>query len=133
MELHPHEVKVLKALSNGEWSNPEKTSSEAGLDSDAVLRAVSWLKTKEFIESPEEIRIEVSLGDEGIEYAKKGLPERRLMNAIGKEIGIAELKKKVDSETFKIGFGWLRKKGVITFSEGLVKIIDSSETGMKNS
>jgi len=128
MELHPHEVKVLKALSNGEWSNPEKTSSEAGLDSDAVLRAVSWLKTKEFIESPEEIRIEVSLGDEGIEYAKKGLPERRLMNAIGKEIGIAELKKKVDSETFKIGFGWLRKKGVITFSEGLVKIIDSSET-----
>jgi len=48
-----------------------------------------------------------SLTEEGMHYAKEGLPERRLLKDIGAGKPISELK----DIAIKIGLGWLKKKG----------------------
>jgi len=127
MDLHPHEIRALKALRKA--STPEELASASGLQVDAVLRASSWLKTKGLVEVEEEATEDVSLGDEGRGYAKEGLPERQLLNLIGKGIKLDELKRKADQQTFNIGFGWLRKKKQVEVKDGLVKAVDSKKTG----
>ena len=126
MDFHPHEVKVLKALRKE--STPAQVSEETGLGQDAVLRASSWLQTKKLVEVKESVSEEIQLGKEGKQYLKEGLPERQLMNALGRGCVIDELKGKVSDDVFRIGFGWLRKKNLIVIDEGVVKVKDASET-----
>jgi len=49
-----------------------------------------------------------SLTEEGMKYAKEGLPERTLLEAIGSGKPMYELK----IPSVKIGLGWLRKEGL---------------------
>jgi len=83
MELHPHEVEILKALK--EKKIAEEVAEESGLGQDAVMRASSWLSTKGLVEIERKVTEEVSLGKEGKEYSEKGLPERQI---IGRVTGI---------------------------------------------
>jgi phenylalanyl-tRNA synthetase alpha chain len=126
MDLHPHEVKVLKALKR--QSSPREVADAAHLEFDAVLRAASWLKTKGLIDVLEEVSEEVTLGDEGRAYVKAGLPERQVLAALKDGMTVEELKGKVSPEVFSIGFGWLRKKKCIEVDGGKIRILDSEET-----
>ncbi|MBD3388850.1 MAG: phenylalanine--tRNA ligase subunit alpha [Candidatus Altiarchaeales archaeon] len=126
MDFHPHEIRVLKGLKRE--STPEEVAGEVGLPVDAVQRATSWLKTKGLVEVVEHISEDVTLEDEGKAYAEKGLPERQLLNIIGKGMPLEELKKRTDRGVFNIGFGWLRKKGLVEVKDGQVEIISSEET-----
>ncbi|MFH1404248.1 MAG: phenylalanine--tRNA ligase subunit alpha [Candidatus Altiarchaeota archaeon] len=126
MELHPHEIKVLKTLKKD--STPGELAEASGLEQDAVLRAVSWLKTKKLVEVVEDVSQDVRLGREGVEYAEKGLPERQLMGLIGGGAGMQDLKKKSGKDVFNIGLGWLRKKGQVKVEDGRVKVVNSDET-----
>jgi phenylalanyl-tRNA synthetase alpha chain len=126
MELHPHEVKVLKALKKD--SIPDEVAQATGLPVDAVLRACSWLKTRKLVEVAEEVTEDVTLGSEGEEYIQKGLPERQLIEAIGSGASLDELKGKVDMGLFNIGFGWLRKKKLVEVKDGRVKVLDKKKT-----
>jgi phenylalanyl-tRNA synthetase alpha chain len=67
----------------------------------------------------------LSLTEEGATYAKGGLPERRLREAIGSEKPMAELK----DPALKIGLGWLRKKGWAVIQGGVLKPIGSAAIG----
>jgi phenylalanyl-tRNA synthetase alpha chain len=126
MDLHPHEIRVLKTLKKE--STPEKLAEGSGLQYDAVLRAVSWLKTKELVDVVEAVSCDVRLGSEGLEYAEKGLPERQVINAIGTGASIPEVREKVGGLIFNIGFGWLRKKNLVEVREGRVRVLKKEET-----
>ena len=75
-ELHPHEVKILKILDKK--STPEEIAENAEIPLDAVMRASSWLGTKNLVKIDEKITEEISLDKEGLLYVEKGLPERRI-------------------------------------------------------
>jgi phenylalanyl-tRNA synthetase alpha chain len=126
MDLHPHEVKVLKALRKD--SSPQELAEASGLQLDAVLRASSWLKTKGLVEVSETVSEEVSLGDEGKGYAQKGLPERQLIALIGAGIRLDELKAKAPADIFSIGFGWLKRKRQADVKDGLVTVAAGKKT-----
>jgi phenylalanyl-tRNA synthetase alpha chain len=125
MDLHPHEVKVLKALRKD--STPQELASACGLPLDAVLRASSWLKTKGLVEVSDAESEDIELGGEGRQYAKEGLPERQLIALIGKGIKLEELKAKAAPEVFSIGFGWLRRKKQAEVKDGRVIVLDAGK------
>jgi phenylalanyl-tRNA synthetase alpha chain len=129
--LHPNEKRILKALAENPedtWYDPSGLESASNLKADAISRAVSWLTTKGLVEVSGKVKQEISLDKEGVEYLKKGFPERRLMQKIGKGSPIEELKKKEDPQVFNIGFGWLRKKNLVEVRDGFVKVKTNSET-----
>lgn len=129
MESHPDEKKVLEGLSDGSWYEASLLSGKTGLNADKILRTVSWLKTKGLVDVQENVKTIISMGPEGVEYAKKGLPERRLIDSIMDGVSIGDLRKKSDEKTFGIGFGWLRRKDLIKVKDGVVTVKGSSETG----
>jgi len=125
MEFHPHEVKLLKALTGK--SSSESLAEKTGLPVDAVLRAGSWLSTKNLLEVDESIIKEVSLDREGRLYAEKGLPERQILSAAGKSAQIAEVRKKFEPQVFTVGLGWLKKKNMASLDKGVITVAEDSE------
>jgi len=126
MDFHPHEVKVLKALSRS--MSPQEVADASGLAVDAVLRASSWLKTKKLVEVEEDLSEEISLGEEGVLYSKGGLPERQIIDFVGKEKPLTEVKKKFEANIVGVGLGWLRKKNKAEIKNGVLVVKDDSET-----
>ncbi len=108
MELHPHEIKVLKSLKRE--SSPGEISKSTGLEINAVMRASAWLSTKGLVTMGEELIEEISLAKEGEKYSEEGLPERRILDEIEKEKNIKDLS--INKQEVSIGLGWLRRKGV---------------------
>ena len=126
MDFHPHEVKVLKALKTK--ATPKQISEATGLGLDAVLRASSWLGTKKLVDIQETIQEDIRLGLEGIQYLEKGLPERQILNAVGKESSIDKIKKKLGPNIIGVGLGWIKKKNQANFSEGKIITTSTDET-----
>ena len=63
--------------------------------------------------------------EEGEKYLNDGLPETRLLAAIGSGTTLADLQKHA---AFKIGFGQLRKKGLVVVGEGNVTTAPGAST-----
>ncbi len=61
-----------------------------------------------------------SYTDEGKDYLRHGLPETQLLKFISRDTILGDLQK---HGSFKIGFGQLRKKGLISVSNGMVSKI----------
>ena len=114
MDLHPHEIEILKVLKKRYHSYVDDILKEASLESDAVYRAISWLSSKGLVETREEISFIVSLGNEGLSYAMEGLPERQILNFMkGREKApIKEIREKFGNQIANIGIGWLVRKGL---------------------
>jgi len=125
VELHPHEVKILKALTRK--STPEEISQAAGIPLDAVMRASSWLSTKSLVRIEEKIIEEIALDKEGVEYAEKGLPERRIINSINDQASLDDLKKSFSESEITIAFGWISKKNMGQLTGTGIKVLDRGE------
>lgn len=61
------------------------------------------------------------LTEEGKEYLKNGLPEKRLLKFLENEKPMAEV---VNFPNSQIAIGWARKKGWINIENGIVKLTD---------
>ena len=81
-QLHPIEKLLLVRVANSDRISIEKLFETSGLSADQVRRGIEWLKFKKLIASIDKLRCVISLGPNGFEASKKGLPERRLVNAI---------------------------------------------------
>ncbi|HYZ51156.1 MAG TPA: phenylalanine--tRNA ligase subunit alpha, partial [Nitrososphaeraceae archaeon] len=81
-QLHPIEKLLLERVANSDRISIEKLFETSGLSADQVRRGIEWLKFKKLIASIDKLRCVISLGPNGFEASKKGLPERRLVNAI---------------------------------------------------
>jgi phenylalanyl-tRNA synthetase alpha chain len=80
--LHPIERSILKALDKHDSQTLTDLSTRTGLEIDQIRRGIEWLKFKDLITINESSRSTIRLASEGKAAAAKGLPERRLVNAV---------------------------------------------------
>ena len=127
-ELHIYEKKVLKELEANPTATPEEIAENAGMDIKAVMSAAGSLASKDIIEVEKDIEEEISLSDAGLEYADKGLPERKILDVLAERSSI--LMKDladatgIDKKEANIAIGWLRRKNWAQIDKGEVKITD---------
>ena len=129
MELHPQEIAILKVLK--EKLTPEVVSEKSGLDSDAVMRASSWLSTKNLVKIERKFTDEVSLDTEGKKYAEHELPERKIINLIKDSDAIDKID--IDKKEKDIALGWLRRKKLAKLEKIngklIIIVLNRKETG----
>ncbi len=122
-ELRENEQKTLIALKDaGGRQSVEKIVESTGLAHAAVMRAALSLSAKNLIRIYERKRTRFSLKEEGRQYAKYGLPERRLIKALIKLGGEASIDDVIEEASIKsllpMALGWLTRKGWAEIREG---------------
>jgi len=130
--LSPIERKVLPVLEDG--MELKEISEKSGCDKTTCFRALDFLKKKKLIETKEKVRKIIITGINGIYYLKKGLPERRLLNELVKEKAIAISRIKeigLNEQEAKIAVGVLKRKALVSISNGKVLLNASSEEASK--
>jgi phenylalanyl-tRNA synthetase alpha chain len=80
--FHPIERSILNSLSNNDHVGAHSLAASTGLSIDQIRRGIEWLKFKNLISIEESSTQRVFAASEGMEAAKKGLPERRLVNSL---------------------------------------------------
>jgi phenylalanyl-tRNA synthetase alpha chain len=122
--LSESDKRVLKAISEG-CSNPQAIADKLEMKIEAVRASADALGEQDLVKVFKSVDEIFSLTEEGMKYAKEGLPERRLLEAIGSGKPMSELK----IPSVKIGLGWLRKKGWASIDKGLVKPTGQASLG----
>jgi phenylalanyl-tRNA synthetase alpha chain len=122
--LSPIERKVLPLLSLDEKNIDVIVTDE--IDKTTILRAIGFLANKNLIDKKEkELKI-IDLGIFGIQYAKTGLPERKLLNTIvqKKELAIKDIKSatKLNDNEAKVSLGTLKRKGLVEIRNGILTL-----------
>lgn len=116
--LRENEVKALKALEKfGGKADAQNLVKAAQLEDAALMRAALSLSEKGLLTISEAKTMLAKLTDEGREYAKNGLPERRLVKAIVNMGGTASFEEAVENAGLKkefhsIALGWLKRKNL---------------------
>lgn len=127
-ELHIYEKKLLKEIESNPDANPEQIAESANMDIKSVMSAAGSLASKDIIEVDKEVVKTYFLTEAGLEYAKHGLPERRILNALAekKEIHMKDLAGEagINKKESNIAIGWLRRKNWAQIDKGVVKITD---------
>jgi len=80
--LHNIEKQIIKILQLDPDLTEEKISQETNLSMDQIRRGVEWLRQKQLADVSESIHTSLSLGKNGLEALKNGLPERRLVTLV---------------------------------------------------
>ena len=80
--LHDIEKQIIKVLQSDPNLTEEKISQETKLSMDQIRRGVEWLRQKKLGDVSESVNISLSLGKNGLDALKNGLPERRLVNLV---------------------------------------------------
>ena len=128
--LSPMERGVLGVLSKG-FLNSEELAEKSKLDKTTVLRAIGLLEKKDLIEVKNSEVKRVDIGILGVNYLKKELPERVLLNKLSEKsvIPIGEIKNVcgLNYNEAKIALGVLKKKAVIEIDKGRLKLIAKGE------
>lgn len=131
LKLHPFERKVLPQIVEG--ITLFDLAKKSGLQEVEVMRALQWLYNKKCVEIEDEIKELVTLDENGKNYVKKGLPERRFLKACLKKSKISEIEKeaKLEKEEINICIGSLKKKAAINIKKEGELIITLTEQGKK--
>ena len=117
IELRENEQKTIAALRElGGKATVDQIVTSTGLAHAAVMRAALSLSTNGLVKISEKRQSFAKITREGIDYAEQGLPERRLLNALLKLGGEADVNKvakkvKLDRKLLSIALGWLHRKG----------------------
>ena len=119
-KLHPLERKVLPFL---KLKNVKEIIEKSGMQEIEVMRALQWLENKDVLKINIEIKENVYLGKNGEKYLKEGLPERRFLECLDKELSLNEIKKnaKLDKDEISACLGILKKEKIIEFVYGKIK------------
>ncbi|MDC0193418.1 phenylalanine--tRNA ligase subunit alpha [Candidatus Nitrosopelagicus sp.] len=80
--LHDIEKKIIDSLQKKSDQTPEQLSESTELSIDQIRRGIEWLRLKEFAKVNESSKVTISLGKNGVDSFKNGLPERKLMDLI---------------------------------------------------
>ena len=127
-ELHIYEKKLLKELDAHPDATPEDIAENTGMDIKSVMSAAGSLASKDIIEMHTDVEKVYSLTDDGLEYAEKGLPERRILDVLADkdQIHMKDLADEtgVDKKETNIAIGWLRRKNWANIDKGMVTITD---------
>lgn len=137
VELRENEQKTLLTLSKlGGKANVNQIIKTSGLAHAAVMRAALKLSKEKLVQLHEQKHTIVTLNKEGKTYAKKGLPERRLIKALINLGGKAKIDKvvedaKLEAHLVPIALGWLRRKNWVTIEgkERTLKALKEPQKG----
>ncbi len=115
-----NEKKVLLALEELGSAAPERLEEISGLQVDAAMQAAFMLAETGFSSVSEKVIERYSLTDEGEEYTKIGLPERRIVDALIGPTSLEELRSLFSPSMVDIATGWLVKKGWAKVENGVM-------------
>lgn len=113
-ELHSLEKRLLLALQKGDQS--ARVLVTQGFNESSISRATNWLLAKDYLHIDEFRRTRIRLGPEGERFAKTGLPERLLVNALAnKKSSLSQIQKSsgLSASEVTLAIGWARRKGWI--------------------
>lgn len=124
--LSPMERAVLPRLKK-DFLDGDSVAEETSMDKTTILRAVRLLEGKGLVEVEMKEERRVDLGILGLNYLKKELPERTLLNVLAEkgEVLIGEIKNLTglnDNEA-KVAMGVLKKKALVEVDKGKLKLI----------
>ena len=129
IEMRSHEAAVIQALKSagGNCSFDELISSTRQ-SSAAVTRALATLQDQQLVRVTEAEQTILRLTDEGANYAKQGLPERRLLQAVLELGGEATLEQaarraNITPELASLALGWIKVQGWCEVTSHLQKIV----------
>ena len=123
--LSPIERNVLPNLSK-DSTDIEIIAKASAMEKTPALRAVSFLKNKNLVEVETNEKDVIILGILGINYLKKELPERTLLNKLmeKKVIPIGEIRNVcgLNDNEAKVALGVLKKKALVDIRKGRLEI-----------
>jgi len=121
--LSPIERAVLPHL---EKKNIEEISKEAKLDITSVKRAIQFLSNKDVLKISFKQSKQIVLGENGKNYLKHGLPEKKLLEVVSKNNNLslkeAREKSNLDGNEFAVALGALKKKALISIFQDKIKL-----------
>ncbi|MEM2321422.1 MAG: phenylalanine--tRNA ligase subunit alpha [Candidatus Bathyarchaeia archaeon] len=137
MSLRENERRFLTALrDSGGKATLKKIAEVSSLSSAAVMRAALTLEAKNLVIMHEKKLMKISLNEEGKQYAKEGLPERRVVEVVMRMGGEASISDALEAAGIRsymvpIVFGWLTRKGwaAIDSKSQRIKILKEPEEG----
>ena len=104
---------------------------KTNLDKTTVIRALTFLESKELLKINQKVSKIIDLGVNGIHYKKNHLPERKLLITIenNNHKTLDEIKEKsnLSDNEFKAALGVLKRKLLISLENGKLKIIATKE------
>jgi phenylalanyl-tRNA synthetase alpha chain len=132
VELRTQEQQLLSALESlGGKASVEQLIDACGFPDTAVMRTGLTLQEKSYLIIHAQYQNAIKLTAEGELYAKKGLPERKLIHAVTALGGAADLKKaaqqaEIEPQFVQIALGWaIRKKWALyTSSDNTIRVAE---------
>ena len=122
VEFRAQEHKILAAVEKLKGkASVEDLMQESKLSDAAVMRSALTLKERNLVQIHAEPQTIIKLTQEGENYSKHGLPERRLTNAIIEAGGKAPLneaaaKANLEKQFIQIALGWTQRKKWLTYN-----------------
>ena len=134
-ELRENEQRTLLTLRSLKGkASVDEIVKNSDLAHAAVMRAVLSLAKKKLIRTHESKHSKLTLTREGSFHARKGLPERRLLDSLGKFGGEGEVDAAVkdaglENEFVPVALGWLKRKGWALIKQRKLKLMKTSAVG----
>ncbi len=133
-ELTQNEKRLLASVAKEKKADAPHIAGLLGATPEAVVQWAHLLGDKGLVTVDRIVVKDYAFTDEGKTYAEKGLPETQLLRFILPGTTLDDLKK---HEAFAIGFGQLRKKGLVKVEGTSVTRVpgsstDADETALKN-
>ena len=125
--FHDIEKKILETLQKLPNQTPEQLSKNTELSIDQIRRGIEWLRLKDLAIVNESEKITFSLGPNGLDSFKNGLPERKLINMLkDKPKTFEEIRSVLSGAGFNVAIANAKKNGWIKIeknnSDSLVSI-----------
>lgn len=135
-ELSQNEKKVLLTLKKLKGkASPEDILKNGDFKEEVeVMNASSWLQSKNLVKIEDHIQTVYSLGKEGKQFLKNGLPERRALQFISQKGGktsLTDIKTVLEKEEIPVAIGWLKRKGWATIDKDKDTILEITSEGKK--
>jgi phenylalanyl-tRNA synthetase alpha chain len=129
IEMRENEAAVIKALqSHGGNCSFEEILKSTNQSSASATRALATLQDKQLVRTTETDMTRLLLTEEGTDYARSGLPERRLVQAVlelGGEATLDEAAKRanIPEQIASVALGWIKRSKWCEVSAQLQKIV----------
>jgi phenylalanyl-tRNA synthetase alpha chain len=117
VELTQNEKRLLAALAQEKTGDALNLAAEIRTTPEALIQWAHLAADKGLVQVERKVKKDFLYTDEGKEYLRSGLPETRLLNRIQESADLSSLQA---DPAFKIGFGQLRKKGLVNVKDGVV-------------
>jgi phenylalanyl-tRNA synthetase alpha chain len=129
VEMRENEAGVMKALqASGGNCSFEELVDKSKQNSAAVTRALTALQERQLVKVTEVEETLLRLTEEGVDYAKRGLPERRIVQAVlalGGEATLEQAAKRanIPPSLASVALGWIKNARLCEVATQMQKVV----------